>query len=319
MFLSVIVPVYNVEKYLRECLESILNQTFTDFEVILVDDGSKDSSGAICDEYAEKDSRVKVIHKENGGQSTARNTGFREARGKYTFFIDSDDFVTYNGFFADVNLATQHNTDIVLYRYKKYYSSENTKSVGVPFSKMDYSNNLELLSELVKNDTFFCSCWTKVIRTSLLRDNNIMFDESLSCEDMDWYYNVLQYADGFKVLDKECINYRQRENSVTSVFKKKSITDYIFTIEKWYDNISNIEDTENRYVLFSSLAKLYCNLLIAYSINKDKLKEEKNKIFSFKHLLKYNLNSRTNKFFKLSKLMGLNLTCTLINILDKVR
>ena len=87
--ISIIVPVYKVEKYLRKCVDSILAQTFTDFEVILVDDGSPDNSGKICDEYAEKDNRVRVIHKENGGLSSARNAGIDVARGKYLGFVDS--------------------------------------------------------------------------------------------------------------------------------------------------------------------------------------------------------------------------------------
>ncbi|MGF2941895.1 glycosyltransferase family 2 protein [Enterococcus xiangfangensis] len=91
--ISIIVPVYNVEKYLRKCVDSILAQTFTDFELILVDDGSPDNSGAICDQYAEKDSRIKVIHKENGGLSDARNAGIEVAKGKYLGFIDSDDYI----------------------------------------------------------------------------------------------------------------------------------------------------------------------------------------------------------------------------------
>lgn len=319
MYFSVIIPVYNVEKYLRECVDSILSQSFKEFEVILVDDGSKDSSGIICDEYAVKDSRVKVIHKENGGQSTARNAGFKEAQGKYIFFIDSDDFVVYNTFFEDIKNCNNEGADIVAYRYRKYFSKENIKSVGTKFLKTNYQNITDCLSDLVQTDTFFCSCWTKIVKRDLLKENNILFDENLCCEDMDWYYSVLEHAEKIAVLDKECINYRQRENSVTSVFKKKSVTDYIFTLEKWYTKINNIKEIEKKNVLLSSLAKLYCNLLITYSRNKDKLKVEKNKIFSFKHLLKYNLNPRTNKFYKLSKLIGLNLTCTLINILDKVR
>ncbi|MBA1325633.1 glycosyltransferase [Enterococcus faecium] len=91
--MSIIVPVYKVEKYLRKCVDSILAQTFTDFEVILVDDGSPDNSGKICDEYAEKDNRVRVIHKENGGLSSARNAGIDVARGKYLGFVDSDDYI----------------------------------------------------------------------------------------------------------------------------------------------------------------------------------------------------------------------------------
>ena len=92
MFFSVIVPVYNVEKYLKECVDSILKQTFTDFELILVDDGSTDNSPALCDEFAKNDSRVKVIHNKNGGASVARNTGMKAAQGRYLINIDSDDY-----------------------------------------------------------------------------------------------------------------------------------------------------------------------------------------------------------------------------------
>lgn len=318
MLFSVIVPVYNVEQYLRECVDSILNQSFTDFELILVDDGSKDSSGAICDEYAEKDSRVKVIHKENGGQSTARNRGIDEAQGQYAVFLDSDDFIAYSDFFSDLSLEIEENTDVVVFRYHKYYSN-HIESEGASIGDLQGKDTLTILKELVKRDAFFCSCWSKTVKMDILKDHNIRFDERLSCEDMDWYYNVLQYARNFKILDNECISYRQRENSVTSVFKRKSILDYIFTLDKWSEIINKMSDEEIKYVYLSSLAKLYCNLLISYSRNSKKLKEEKEKIFSFKYLLAYNLNPRTNIFYKLSKYLGLNLTCLLLNIVDKVR
>ena len=119
MFFSVIVPVYNVEKYLSECVDSILSQTFTNFELILVNDGSKDGSGAICDAYAQKDGRVKVIHKENGGQSSARNCGVEVATGKYAIFIDSDDFFVTNTFFAELKDKLDDDTDVVVFRYYK--------------------------------------------------------------------------------------------------------------------------------------------------------------------------------------------------------
>ena len=110
--ISVIVPVYNVEKYLRKCIESILNQTFREFELILVDDGSTDSSGKICDEYALKDSRIKVIHKENGGASSARNAGLDVAKGEYIGFVDSDDWIEMDMYGELYRLIKENNTDI---------------------------------------------------------------------------------------------------------------------------------------------------------------------------------------------------------------
>ena len=103
MQFSVILPIYNVEKYLAECIESVLSQSFKDYELILVDDGSKDGSGRICDEYAQKDSRIKVLHKENGGLSDARNYGTERASGDYIVYIDSDDYVVSTEFLSDLN------------------------------------------------------------------------------------------------------------------------------------------------------------------------------------------------------------------------
>ena len=113
--LSVIVPVYNAEKYIRDCIDSVLNQTFTDFELILVDDGSPDRCGDICDEYAKQDGRVKVIHKKNGGVSEARNMGLDHARGAYISFVDPDDWIELTMFQETLAFCQQHETDIVCF------------------------------------------------------------------------------------------------------------------------------------------------------------------------------------------------------------
>ena len=107
--ISVIVPVYNVEKYLNRCIDSILAQTFSDFELLLIDDGSKDKSGEICDQYAEKDDRIKVLHKENGGASAARNTGIDHAVGEYIMFADSDDYIGRNMLESLLGLIERQN------------------------------------------------------------------------------------------------------------------------------------------------------------------------------------------------------------------
>lgn len=319
MFFSVVVPVYNVEKYLRECVDSILSQTFTDFELILVDDGSKDSSGAICDEYAQKDNRVKVIHKENGGQSTARNTGIKAANGQYAIFIDSDDMFCDNHFFEDIKNISTDNPDIIVFRYCKYYEDGKTDDCGISLDDLYSGNKADFLRELVCRDAFFCSCWSKCTRMSILKDNKIEFDTNLSCEDMDWYYNVVSKAEKFEVIDKPYVYYRQRENSVTSSFKKKSITDYIYTMNKWSNEFKNIENESEKEVMLSSLAKLYCNLIISYSRHSKELKDCKNEIFSFKWILNYDLNPRTKIISKFAKVFGLSMTCTLLKILEKVR
>ena len=319
MFFSVIVPVYNVEKYLRECIDSILSQSFTDFELILVNDGSKDNSGVICDEYAAKDNRVKVIHKENGGQSTARNQGVEVAQGEFAIFLDSDDFFIDTNVFADLQEIICDNTDIVIFRYCKYYSHEKKEECGESLADLQWENKGGLIAELVKKDTFFCSCWSKCVSLQLLREYAIRFDESLRCEDMDWYYSVLENAENFKVLDRPCVNYRQRENSVTSNLNVKSIADNIITIQRWKEIFDKKQDGLEKDALLASLAKLYCNLLIAYSKNRKELKEYKKEIFNFKPLLKYNINPRTKKIYMFTRVFGLSITCIVLNILSKLR
>ena len=225
MYFSIIVPVYNVEKYLSECIDSVLRQTFTDYELILVDDGSKDESGKICDQYAEKDNRIKVIHKGNGGQSSARNRGVQQSSGEYIVFLDSDDFISEDTFLQDIK-ETSAETDVIVYRYKKYFEDGREEEVAVPSVTSTEKN--EFLRQLVIGDAFFCSCWSKSVKASLLKENSILFDESLRCEDMDWYYSVVQVAQTFAFIDKPFVSYRQRENSVTSSFNKKCFPEKVF-------------------------------------------------------------------------------------------
>ena len=134
MKLSIIVPVYNVEPYLRRCIDSILAQTFTDFELILVDDGSPDNCPAICDEYAEKDPRIVVIHKQNGGLSDARNAGLDIARGEYIGFVDSDDYIDAEMYEKMYNAAIMHNSDIVSCAYERIDISKGKRSVSISIS-----------------------------------------------------------------------------------------------------------------------------------------------------------------------------------------
>ncbi len=318
MVFSVVVPVYNVELYLKECVDSILSQTFTDFELILVDDGSKDESPAICDTYAEADSRVKVIHKENGGQSSARNLGVAHATGTYVIFLDSDDFIGDRNFFQDIHDTVEEDTDIVLYRYCKYYN-DHMDFCGISLANLHAESKIELLRSLVARDAFFCSCWSKCTKLKLLKENGIVFDTNLCCEDMDWYYRVVTQAEKFKILDEAYINYRQRKNSVTATFKEKSITDYILTVRKWKAFFESMENQDEKEVMLASLAKLYCNLLIAYSSHRKELKQYKKEIFSFGNVLSYDLNPRTRKIHLFAKVFGLNGTCAILDILRKAR
>lgn len=323
MFFSIIIPVYNVEKYLRECVDSILSQTFADFELILVNDGSKDASPAICDEYAKKDERVKVIHKDNGGASTARNKGTDIAKGEYIIYLDSDDYLAENTFLSDLHTKSKEDIDIIIYKYKKYF--ENTKrfyECHYGFPELSEKKTLpERINYLVKTDSFYCAGWSKAIRADLIRENNIRFKEGIVGEDQEWYYRVLQYAKSIDGIDKAYIVYRQRDNSVTSSGKLKTLVDCVAVVEEVYNRIngSSLED-EYKNALLGSVAKLYCNLLIGYSAFKGKeKKQEYSKLKKLSFLFKYDVNPRVATFNKVYKIFGFDITMLCLEIVCKVR
>ena len=323
MFFSVVVPVYNVEKYLAECVDSVLRQTFADFELILVDDGSKDASGALCDEYAAKDSRVKVIHKENGGLSDARNVGTAAAVGDYVVYIDSDDYVADSDFLEKIYEKAKNGTDIICYKFKKFY--EDSKTFGeCDFAFPDLSECetfADRIRYLVKTNSFYCSAWSKSIKLSLLRDNGIEFEKGLLGEDQEWYYHVLLNAKTIDGVDKDYIVYRQRANSITTSWKMKNLTDCIYVVDKWQRKIAETDmDEACKIALLHSVAKLYCNLLIGYTTFKNSDKQvHYGELRTMAYLLKYNLNPRVAIFSKIYRLVGFGLMMVALKILCKVR
>lgn len=183
---SVIVPVYNTEKYLRRCVDSILAQTFTDFELLLINDGSSDNSGAICDEYAEKDSRVRVFHKENGGVSSARNLGLDNARGEWITFVDSDDWVESNWLYCFSTKINQIGTEYLIVTYARSLFEENTRliihngSVGY-LSKDDYFKRGE-----------YGYLWNKCFCADIIKKQSLSFDLSMDCFEDEIF--VLEYT-----------------------------------------------------------------------------------------------------------------------------
>ena len=186
--ISVIVPVYNTEKYLRRCIDSVLAQTYQDFELLLIDDGSKDSSGAICDEYAAQDTRVRVFHKENGGVSSARNVGLDNAQGIWIAFADSDDYVFPCWLENFINNSS--GVDMVVQGFKTSYAYEfmHNKDVhGISYKGSCKEGLLELF-----NNCYLGYLWVKLFRADIIRENHIRFDMKISLHEDENF--VLEYA-----------------------------------------------------------------------------------------------------------------------------
>lgn len=189
---SIIVPVYNAEKYLNRCIDSILSQTMTDFELLLIDDGSKDNSGRICDEYAEKDARVRVFHKPNGGVSSARNLGLDNAKGKWITFVDADDRCSCD-YLEHLLSKVDDDTDLII-SYAVICDSTGEKAEVYPEYRVNATNFERLF---VDSDMHWhTSPWAKLYRASIIYENSLRFNEMMHIgEDADFLFSFMLITD----------------------------------------------------------------------------------------------------------------------------
>ena len=188
--ISVIVPIYKVEKYIHRCIDSIINQTYKNLEIILVDDGSPDSCPRICDEYAKKDKRIKVIHKENGGLSDARNKGVDIATGDYIAFVDSDDYIHPNMYEVLIYELEKNNSDIALCKYKIVYEKSKIKTEIDGKFEVYSLNNLQALDSMYgKDGVDFIVAWNKLYKKDLF--NKIRYPVGKIHEDEYTTYKLL--------------------------------------------------------------------------------------------------------------------------------
>ena len=280
---SIIVPVYNAEKYLHRCVDSILAQTFTDFELLLIDDGSKDNSGAICDEYAAKDARVYVFHKENGGVSSARNLGLDNAKGEWVVFVDSDDWVEED--YLKCLIDNYDNAFVVssyIYERKNEFSYEKMNE-GVMII------NSNCLTDILMSAAF-TTPYSKLYDREILEREGLRFNDKMtSCEDTLFVWTYLLYVDRVKTVNRYTYHYCITGNGLSS--KRISINEctisldcfyklllrfkdkykdfdirvrHIWLVEQMYKKVVKEEVCENRNY-FSRKAKL-CDLLKSESI-----------------------------------------------------
>lgn len=221
MLFSIIIPVYNVEKYLRPCLDSVLGQSFSDWEAICVNDGSKDSSSVILGELAEKDSRIRVIEQANAGLSAARNTGLGYATGDYVLFLDSDDWLEEKS--LEILSKTLNGEDMVCFsgrrylEYEKRYLPSDRLKVRCYTSGMDYFNE----NALQHRDFAFVCVVLRAYRRSFLADHSLRFMEGIYHEDNMFTPQACYYARTVKVIDDCLYDYRVRENSITTTYSTK--------------------------------------------------------------------------------------------------
>ena len=274
--LSILLPVYNVEQYIRECLDSITSQITDDVEVILVDDGSTDNSGKICDEYASKEGRIIVHHTVNRGVSAARNLCLTLAKGKYIAWVDPDDYITEDYLKKVIEKIKEENEDILVF---DYYIFMNEATITKCYGKdKNVLSSCEFLADIVDNVSMQSHLWHKICKAKLY--TGIKFPENINCmEDFAILHKVVEKADNVYYLDRPLYYYRFRGNSLVNSFD----------LTKLYNCYLIAEDRYNYLVgKYAANGKATC-LIMALSFCMQYVKSDESSKKKFENKLKSNI------------------------------
>lgn len=299
--ISVIVPVYNVEKYIAACVDSILAQTYTNLEILLVDDGSTDSSGALCDEYARRDVRVRVIHQENGGLSDARNTGMQSAQGTYFAFVDSDDFIAGDYIAYLYGMIEKHHAQIAVCGYQKVYPGDENSCYGTQTDKHNSVNSEKVyrteegLRQLLYQRGMITSAWGRLFDASLfMHTDAIQFPVGKLHEDVAVMYKLFGAADTIVCGDEAKYYYLQRADSIVNQQFDRRRMDYIaFTgeciqfMEDFYPNLRKAAVSRHFSACFELLSCIENNN--NYRIEYEQLVNE---IKKYRHIVLWDADAR---------------------------
>lgn len=313
MLISVIIPVYKVEKYLERCVNSVLNQTYRNIELILVDDGSPDSCPAMCDSFAERDARVKVVHKLNGGPSESRNVGVNLASGDYITFMDADDFWSNTDNLSELvdEVKKTPECDFIGFNCSYYY--ENADKV-MPWVKYDdeilkTTTSNVCIDKLVASGTFPMSQCMKIIRRECLQ-GKIEFIKGIYCEDIPWFIELLKKSDKCRFVN--LYMYMYRRNISTSRSASYSYKQYSDLFNLLRDGIEiNKKECSGKVqdALFSFWAYELCILrAMTGFMDKEQQKKELQELYKFNWLFDYQIHPKVRKVALVQKCLGKAIT-----------
>lgn len=276
--ISIIIPVYKVEKYLEKCIESVLKQTYTNLQIILVDDGSPDNCGKICDEYAKKDPRIEVIHKVNGGLSDARNVGIAKAKGKYIGFVDSDDYIKEDMYEILINLIKEYDADVSICNLYdvidgKEYIRNNENGI------QEYSR-LEILKEVLLDKNIQSYAWNKLYKKELF--DEIKYPIGKKYEDIGTTFYVFEKCNKIVVTSEPEYYYLKRSDSLVNNVTESTILDYTdIIIQRYLYTQKNIEKLRkhNNYYLAKTLITAHNDIELLGSIS-EKMQEKYKELYN---------------------------------------
>ena len=313
--LSVIIPIYKVEKYLRQCVDSVINQKIENLELILVDDGSPDQCPQICDEYAEKYDFIKVIHKPNGGLSSARNTGIRAAAGEYLIFMDSDDWwnpdVDVNAMFAEV--SQRPNVEMFLFSSLDYIEgagyfkrTEHGRLDGIRVDTVEH-----YYEDLLNNGNLEISAATKILKRSFLIENDLFFKEGIVCEDSEWIVRLLRVLSAVCVLNEPLYICRLgRADSITNTVGLSNLKDMLGIIESSLDYYADARNSSERknYELCYCAYLWFCALGLANGLPKQDYQELRHLLKATASVCAYSNSPKTRASYFVYRVFGLEVS-----------
>lgn len=277
--ISVLIPVYNTEKYLNECINSVLNQTYKELEIILIDDGSTDSSGAICDKFADLDARIKVIHNNNSGVSVSRNTGIEASTGEYICFVDSDDFLPLDSIEKLYTAIVENEVEIVFGNYCLCYNGKLFKKDLKHIPGKHSTNEYKLIDDGTLSGITFGNVWGAIYSAKLIKDNSIKFNENLKVNE-DGIFNI-----------KCCNSAKHIYIEKTSVYNYRKSERFSIDFDK----------LKNNYLKTNKALEKLC-----YSCSSNNIRQlAARKCFSFYNLAYYAAHSNKNRYEKIKKLREL--------------
>lgn len=321
MRFSIIVPVYNIEDWLEACVNSILQQSFEDCEVLLVDDGSVDDSGMLCDEYAKRSNRVRCFHKQNGGLSDARNYGIERAKGEYLLFVDGDDYLGENAL-LELNKEIERGHADVILSEGKYIVTDNKIKSDIRFHKEEFDgisgrDALLITTKIMPN----WSAWGKCFRTEFWKKCGFEFAKGRISEDFQLIDRVILEADTVGMVPAYYY-YQYRANSIVHTVNAKSLADILLSMKEWKDyfNLTRIDEKVRKQML-SLQAELFCHSVLGYidlieSKERNDILTEANKFVDY---LKYNSSLECKLIYCSCKCIGLRQTCRMLGVVKRKR
>lgn len=271
--ISIIVPCYNAEKYLKKCLDSIINQTYNNIEIITINDGSKDNTLKILKDYEKRDYRIIVINKENTGVSDSRNIGIKMATGKYVMFADADDYFELNAVETLYNALVKNKSNIVRGKWRRQLKSTNYIEDSIEkYNSMDKGN----IIENILSGNISCYVWLLIIKAEVLRKYNIMFSPELKMMEDTYFYIQLLEKENIFFLDKVVYNYVENEKSASRNIKNtKNIYIEMLKAEKYIINTLKKNNYWNNKLRDTAIKKIIINGICNSTWNLYKAKEEK--------------------------------------------